>query len=1173
MSKRTGRKSAAQTPAPPSEHIKGSTKNPKGSAASEKSASKIELSSSILAALKAKLSEFKKEKPSKKNITLNDLKAVYRRGAGAYSSSHRPTISGGKPNTRNAWAMARVNKFLKKASGEKVKAAYVQDDDLMKMHLGGDMSKHLAPNGKPSNLTHEQWHLVRTPEFKAWFGDWENDPANASKVVDSNGEPLVCYHGTNAEINIFDIQKIHASGESVFKFTTSYQMARGYGKNVYAVFLSIKNNEIGHWSSPKKGLSKFYANTTFDKARLDLVYESKKADESQGGVIYGLISNDLNYNGDVYFVHFPNQIKLADGTNTTFDGSNPDIRFDDGGKLNDCVEYVKQNKSILDNGYFLDLSKFSKSLPPEVNIPSSLNFTLVTYNSGGQKDLKVVDTINSMQLMKQLSPFLNLDFAPIAQALHFYRENAQRITNAEILKGSKVIIVDRDKIVCENLSVYEDGGDILMQDTVQRMDNPHLADIAYYSNGGYMINDKGLLKSVYPAVKEMLAGHGIGINEEYGLTDGSNKSYIPYFAMEREGDMLKKVGVTYYGDAMEVLGEIEVEIEDDGGIEIELEFPEWSINEERKLYEIGGKLGKISASAFNNKMKKELRFIKQDAIQSGYKGEEVDAEVNSTIAFSYYQYIAKKLGFEFSEIEHDNKSKKPKNHFQLTMQVYDKKNNKGYVLWSAFVYVDDNHMVDEDRSNVQLLDADTYETVHIIHDRKGLNFAKGGMLSDEEKGETYKKWKSLVNMSKSELERFYNSEEGKVAGLSASEAKKQGIDSGRESARWIMKMKSTPVGKWTPAMWRWAKKQISFISRMSGNKGKLYDEKGRKTRKHLSLLIWGNNPEKYAHGGKVKDDFIFDPQNNDRGVNALGNLEIDGLTQGMKNGGFLNKKLYKMETMKFNELPHIATLNEGDMIVLTESVFSHDGKYECERTIEAKVAEKMPFGKVNMVKLLITNSDYEGYCNFHVLRPINNVMKKGRLLQKKQEEPTSFKEGGEINPDNKSVKEYFAHGSGNVGGVLVGKRHSEGGIKAINKSTGQPLEMEGGEVVITRGAVSNPKKYDFDGKDMTTREILSKLNVDGGGVSFAEGGDIPDKMNCGCDNYKIGGSTMTLNDFVSMSEQEYQQERLKAGMEKERIDHYETLAKLNAGFITVEDTLREIAKKEMKIDPKYPFSV
>lgn len=128
--------------------------------------------------------------------------------------------------------------------------------------------------------------------------------------------------------------------------------------------------------------------------------------------------------------------------------------------------------------------------------------------------------------------------------------------------------------------------------------------------------------------------------------------------------------------------------------------------------------------------------------------------------------------------------------------------------------------------------------------------------------ETYTKWKSLVNMSKYELQKFYLSKDGKEAGLSASEAKEKGIDSGRESARWIMRMKDIPYTKWTPDMWRWAKKQISFISRMSGMKGGLYDAKGNKTRKHTSLLIWGHNPEKFNNGGEIK-------------TNEMENKEID----------------------------------------------------------------------------------------------------------------------------------------------------------------------------------------------------------------------------------------------------------------------------------------------------------
>lgn len=76
-------------------------------------------------------------------------------------------------------------------------------DDVRKQYINTD--KWLkAPNGKDTNLTKKQWLQVRTSQFKAWFGDWENDPGNASKVVDENGEPLVVYHGSNHWFNIFN---------------------------------------------------------------------------------------------------------------------------------------------------------------------------------------------------------------------------------------------------------------------------------------------------------------------------------------------------------------------------------------------------------------------------------------------------------------------------------------------------------------------------------------------------------------------------------------------------------------------------------------------------------------------------------------------------------------------------------------------------------------------------------------------------------------------------------------------------------------------------------------------------------------------------------------------------------------------------------------------------------
>ncbi len=115
---RPGRKSGAQTPAKPSERRKGSSKNKPGSAG--KKGGTITFSESIINSLKEKIKKHN-AKYSKK-VTLGQLKKVYRRGAGAFSSSHRPGMS------RGGWAMARVNMFLKMKRGGKVKDSYRKAD-------------------------------------------------------------------------------------------------------------------------------------------------------------------------------------------------------------------------------------------------------------------------------------------------------------------------------------------------------------------------------------------------------------------------------------------------------------------------------------------------------------------------------------------------------------------------------------------------------------------------------------------------------------------------------------------------------------------------------------------------------------------------------------------------------------------------------------------------------------------------------------------------------------------------------------------------------------------------------------------------------------------------------------------------------------------------------------
>ena len=99
-----------------------------------------------------------------------------------------------------------------------------------------------APNGKDTNLTEDQWLSVRTEAFKNWFGDWEHDPENASKVVDENGEPRVVYHGTDSQFTVFDSSKVETSWYSHgFYFSDKKSDAKSYGDNIVPVFLNIRN--------------------------------------------------------------------------------------------------------------------------------------------------------------------------------------------------------------------------------------------------------------------------------------------------------------------------------------------------------------------------------------------------------------------------------------------------------------------------------------------------------------------------------------------------------------------------------------------------------------------------------------------------------------------------------------------------------------------------------------------------------------------------------------------------------------------------------------------------------------------------------------------------------------------------------------------------------------------
>jgi hypothetical protein len=309
----------------------------------------------------------------------------------------------------------------------------------------------IAPNGKLSNLNAEQYELVRTPAFKKWFGDWEKDPANSSKVVDENGEPLVVYRGMPKKrrfgnifrynVNMFGTTGVGSrkTNKFAFYFTDIKEVSDAYGRNltdddsewiIKEYFLNIRNifkaftkkneyelifkklydlaNKTGNKIYAKDSLGEIetnwrgnkiewldyyrmrddYKNENYFRPVYSYFSDWNKDDENQafwrvylkdflgydGLVFYETTWNmDFDRNSDIasprygneysktYAVFESNQIKIADGTNTTFDSENDDIRFVKGGEIDNFKDFYNELK-IEDGSKYIG-QKFSIVFP------------------------------------------------------------------------------------------------------------------------------------------------------------------------------------------------------------------------------------------------------------------------------------------------------------------------------------------------------------------------------------------------------------------------------------------------------------------------------------------------------------------------------------------------------------------------------------------------------------------------------------------------------------------------------------------------------------------------------------------------------------------------------------------------------------------------------------------
>ena len=155
-------------------------------------------------------------------------------------------------------------------------------------------------------------NTTQSMQFKRWFGDWQNNPKKASKIVNEDGTPKVVYHGTSEKFTVFDRTKGRSNMDIQGMFFSPWEIdAKGYGENVGEYYLSIKNpapEGVGY-----KALRVF-------------------AGQNNAGIKAREYLEKLGYDGvnnsdEEYIAFYSNQIKSATDNIGTFDPENDDTHY------------------------------------------------------------------------------------------------------------------------------------------------------------------------------------------------------------------------------------------------------------------------------------------------------------------------------------------------------------------------------------------------------------------------------------------------------------------------------------------------------------------------------------------------------------------------------------------------------------------------------------------------------------------------------------------------------------------------------------------------------------------------------------------------------------------------------------------------------------------------------
>ena len=261
---------------------------------------------------------------------------------------------------KNAVTVLLTNAIEKSNNGEttlfyvdKVKAAALYQVARVTMPKMPDTDNGFVASirDEGSTVKPKLKNVTQSQQFKRWFGDWQNHPESASKVVNADGTPKVVYHGTNAEFNTFQQE----NGAYFFSESRDYAESMAderRGNRIIEAYLKMKNPYTVKLSPEQ---------FTDNIAEAPFIRYAKE--HGHDGVIfeYDGSKEDLAY--DKFYVVFDStQIKSATDNIGTFDKTNPDIRYSSqDGRYRDLMgekpaQYVRRLESGLVNELAENLS-------------------------------------------------------------------------------------------------------------------------------------------------------------------------------------------------------------------------------------------------------------------------------------------------------------------------------------------------------------------------------------------------------------------------------------------------------------------------------------------------------------------------------------------------------------------------------------------------------------------------------------------------------------------------------------------------------------------------------------------------------------------------------------------------------------------------------------------------